>query len=137
MWRLRELRPDPWGIVAFAVTIVGLNVLYRGMYNSLPGLFGEPAPQSYGRVLILIGTGVLAGAMVLLLARDRPRLAWLVVSPGLVCAVFAFALPEGGFQAVAFLCLSPLSFAAALIGCVAPKSNSPVPNETGDRSQRV
>lgn len=137
MWRLRELRPDPWGIVAFAVTVVGLNVLFRGMYNSLPGLFGEPAPQSYGRVLILIGTGVLAGAMVLLLARERPRLAWLVVSPGPVCVLFAFALPEGGFQAVAFLCLSPLSFAAALIGCVGAGVALPLPTETDDRSRAM
>jgi hypothetical protein len=105
--------------IAFALALVGLAVVGRGVADADPPLFGytakEYADADSGRVLMVVGSAVLVAAAAAIAAggaRVRPLL---VLAP-LLCTALALALPpyRNGWSLTLFVPLGLAALVAAV-----------------------
>jgi hypothetical protein len=106
------------GVAAFGLTIVGLGLLYKGLPDASPLLWGyteeERAAAREGRIVVAVAAGVLVGAAGLVAARGRPRRALVVALPGVTCLALALSFQPPGGGAWALLAYVPLAPAALI-----------------------
>jgi hypothetical protein len=100
------------------LVLLGLYRLGAAVVEAVPLVsFGTPselASQAHGRRVIWIGVAILLAASALLLVQRRPRGAFVVALPGLVCPALVYALPHTLASWLAFAVLAPTALVVAL-----------------------
>ncbi len=105
-------------LLAFLVAVAGLVLLARALNGATPvvwfGTDEEIARREAGRALLLPAGAVLAVAAGVLAWRGRLAHAAFVLAPSVLCVALAKAYPDALWGGLAFLCLAPAAFVAAL-----------------------
>jgi hypothetical protein len=105
-------------LAAFAVTVLGLVLLAQALDGATPvvyfGTDEEIADRERGQALLVPAGAVLALAAAGLAWQRRFAHAVFVAAPAVLCVALAKAYPDALYGGLAFLCLAPAAFAAAL-----------------------
>jgi hypothetical protein len=111
--RVARAKRDPLVLVAAILGVTGLVVLLRGLLDGVPfiywGTTEEHAAREYGRLEILVASGVLVAAGALLSLRRSVTYGIAVAAVGPITAMVTFLMPGTAAAWLAFLFLSPLA----------------------------
>jgi hypothetical protein len=115
----RDRRNTLLEVFAFFVTLGGLAVLARGVWDASPIVFAyteaEKETARHGREIMLGGAAILAGAALVLGIRGRPVRALAVVAPAAICTPLAYETDPGtGWASWLFFPLAFVALAAAV-----------------------
>lgn len=109
-------------VAAFILTLGGIGLLARGVYDADPILFwgteSELASAREGRHFVLVATLELVLAGGLFARRGKWAMGVLVATPGVVCAAIVYSTAVGQGPPAAFLLFLPLAlsgFVGALV----------------------
>ena len=113
-------------LVAFLVTLAGLVLLAQALDGATPvvyfGTDEEIAAREQGQELLVPAGAVVVLAAAGLFWRRRVAHGVFVLSPAVVCVALAKGYPDALYGGLAFFCLAPAAFVAALAASVTRRS---------------
>lgn len=115
-----SLRSFAAGVLALALTLGGLALLFAGLERAVPPVFwGTPEEveaREAGRTIVRLAAVALFAAGALLVARGRHRPAAIVAAAGAAPAGLLILFPWTLFAWIPFAALAPPAFVAAFAG---------------------